>query len=79
MDNLKIKLCKDISILLKKDLDLVLANTSVNVFDEPFKLSSEELLYIYFYLKKKYKFKKDDEFLKDEGFLCIDNMIKMIS
>lgn len=54
MEESKIKLCKDIAELYKKDLNLVLKNTDKPLLTAPFHLTTEELLYLYFQLKKNY-------------------------
>lgn len=79
MDELKIKLCNDIAILFKKDMDLVLKNTGKSLLCEPFYLTVEELLYLYFHIKKNYNMEiKEDEII-NSSFQKIDRIYSLIS
>jgi len=79
MDELKINLCDDIANLFKKDRNLVLKNTDKSLFCHPFYLTTEEVLYLYFHIKKNY----DLEILEDKiiggSFQSIDRIYSLLS
>lgn len=78
MDELKIKLCKDIAGFLKKDIDLVIQNTDKSLFCDPFYLTTEEILYLYFYIKKTYRASMIEEEIIEGSFKTIDRIYSLI-
>lgn len=79
MDNLKSRLCDDVSKLFKKEINLVLENTDKSLFGKPFYLTSEELLYLYFHIKKNYKEILSEDKIKNGFFQSIDNIHLLLS
>jgi hypothetical protein len=79
VDNLKNKLCNDVSRLFKKEIPLVLENTDKSLFSKPFYLTSEELLYLYFYIKKNYKGILSEDKIEKGFFQSIDNIYLLLS
>lgn len=79
MDELKVKLCDDIARIFKKNINVVIKNTNKSLFCEPFYLSVEELLYLYFHIKKNYNLLiKEDEIING-SFQKIDRIYSLMS
>ncbi|MBU5425174.1 hypothetical protein KQI41_02015 [Tissierella pigra] len=78
MEELKVRLCNDIAMFFKKDIDLVLRNTDKSLFSEPFYLTAEELLYLYFHIKKNYNSSLTEEEILKGSFQNINSIYTLI-
>lgn len=78
MDILKQKISDDIARILQVDKDVVYRNTDTILFSPPFNANPEDLVYIYFYLKRKYPIDLDEEKIKDGAFKSIDGIYVLI-
>lgn len=78
LGKLKIKVCNDISKLFKKDIDIVLKNTDKSLFCEPFYLTPEELLYLYFYIKRNYSASLGKQKIMEGSFQTIDKICHLM-
>lgn len=79
LDTLKTALCNDIAMLFKKDFDLVTKNTDKFLLCEPFYLTPEELLYLYFYVKRKYDLSVTEEKIIEGAFQTIDKIYNLLN
>jgi hypothetical protein len=79
MDELKIYLCNDIASLFKKDINLVLENTDKSLFCDPFYLTTEEILYLYFQMKKNYNLEILEDKIIEGSFQSIDGIYSLLS
>ncbi|WP_353093574.1 hypothetical protein [Tissierella praeacuta] len=78
MDGLKIKLCDDIARIYKKDINLVLKNTDKSLFCDPFYLTAEQVLYLYFHIKKNYNLSILEEKIIEGHFQSIDKIYSVL-
>lgn len=74
----KVKVCKDIAKILKLEDDIVLENTNTTFFDKPYDITAEDLLYIYFHIKRNYCINLDDTKIKEGAFQSIDGICEII-
>lgn len=78
-NNILNELCINISDLYNLDIELIKANMSKSLLDEPFYWQSEKLLYLFFYLQDKYKIKFEKKDLLDYQFTSIENIAKVVN
>lgn len=79
MDTLKKELCNDIAIIFKKDFDLVIKNTHKFLLCHPFYCTPEELLYLYFHVKKKYNLSVKEKNIIEGEFETIDKIYNLLN
>lgn len=79
MDILKRNLCDDIGRILKVDKDIVYENMDTTLFNPPYDASPEELVYIYFYIKRNYNVVLDMNKIKGGAFNSIDGIYEIIN
>lgn len=78
MDILKRNLCDDIARILQVDKDIVYTNTDTTLFSPPYNANAEELVYIYFYLKRNYEVILDVDKVKEGAFNNIDGIRELV-
>lgn len=72
------EICFEVSKICKIDIDLVYKNKTQSFFDEPFYFTPEKLVYLYFYVKEKYKIVFSKQEMINYNFLNIESLCRSI-
>lgn len=76
---MKIEICRIIAKLFILSIDDVINNSEKSLLTHPFNLRPTELLYLYFYLEKKYDVTFDERDVLDYSFISVESICTILN